>query len=161
MNRVPTHRDELHHTIKNNYIMMKKINEKRLFFVSSYRLKLLIMTKLCVLLLVCSMTSLSAAASVFSYNDGLLDSNPELTDSGIDQQLTVRGTIKDASTGEPLAGVTVVVKGTTVGTLSDGNGRFSIAVPSRDALLSFSFIGFTTHGNDCNCGDRYEYIADH
>ena len=123
--------------------MMKKINEKRLFFVCANRLKLLVMTRLCVLLLVCCMTSIASAATVTSYNDGFLNSNPELTSSVLDQQLTVRGTVKDATTGDALTGVTVVVKGTTIGTLSDVSGKFSLTVPSRDAIISFSFIGFT------------------
>ncbi len=60
------------------------------------------------------------------------------------QQVVVTGTIKDAATGEPLPGVTIMVKGTTAGTLSDVNGKFSVAVPGRDVLLIFSFIGYTT-----------------
>jgi TonB-linked SusC/RagA family outer membrane protein len=56
--------------------------------------------------------------------------------------ITVSGTVKDASTQEPLAGANIVVKGTTRGTTTDGEGRFSIDVEDNEVLI-FSFIGFT------------------
>ncbi|MBE3085979.1 MAG: RagB/SusD family nutrient uptake outer membrane protein [Bacteroidetes bacterium] len=57
------------------------------------------------------------------------------------QRLTVTGKITNPN-GETLPGVTVVVKGTTVGTTSGMDGSFSISVPSGDAVLQFSFIGY-------------------
>ena len=119
---------------------MKKINEKRLHFVSSHWLKPLIMTKLCILLLICSMTTVSAGTAF--KKAGLLF-NPVLTDMNAFQQNTVKGTVKDATTGDPL-GVTIVVKGTTTGQLTDINGKFSIPVTAGQATLIFSFIGYTT-----------------
>jgi TonB-linked SusC/RagA family outer membrane protein len=110
---------------------MKKINEKRLHFVNNQWLKPLIMTKLCILFLICSMTSVSASP-VFA------------DDLSTFQQNTVKGTVKDATTGELLTGVSVVVKGTTTGQLTDVNGKFSIPVPAGQATLLFSFIGYTT-----------------
>ncbi|MBW3127723.1 TonB-dependent receptor [Hymenobacter profundi] len=58
------------------------------------------------------------------------------------QTLTVRGVVKDATTGEGLPGVTVLVKGTQNGTASQADGAYSIAVPSTDAVLTFSYIGY-------------------
>jgi TonB-linked SusC/RagA family outer membrane protein len=110
---------------------MKKNNEKRLHFVNSHWLRPLVITKLCILFLICSLTSVSAG-SVLAGNSGAF------------QQNTVKGTVRDAATGEALIGVTVVVKGTTTGQLTDVNGRFSIPVPSGQATLLFSFIGYTT-----------------
>ena len=110
---------------------MKKINEKRLHFVSSQWLKPLIVTKLCILFLICSMTSVSAGSL---YADDL----------GAFKQNTVKGTVKDATTGEALIGVTVVVKGTTTGQLTDINGKFTIPVAAGQVTLSFSSIGYTT-----------------
>ena len=110
---------------------MKKIIEKRLHFVNSHWLKPLIMTKLCILFLICSMTSVSAIP-VFA------------DDLGTFQQNTVKGTVKDATTGEALIGVSVVVKGTTTGQLTDINGKFSIPVTDKQVTLLFSFIGYTT-----------------
>jgi TonB-linked SusC/RagA family outer membrane protein len=54
---------------------------------------------------------------------------------------TITGTVSEED-GTPLPGVNVVVKGTTIGTVTDSNGAFSLDVPSPDAVLVFSFIGF-------------------
>lgn len=59
------------------------------------------------------------------------------------QQQRVTGTITN-NKKEPLPGVSIRVKNTAVATVSDPTGRFSIAVPDNDAVLSFSFIGFTS-----------------
>jgi TonB-dependent starch-binding outer membrane protein SusC len=60
------------------------------------------------------------------------------------QQVTVKGTVKDITSGEILAGVNVVVTGTTTGTITDGSGNFSLVVPNASASLQFSFIGYVT-----------------
>lgn len=57
------------------------------------------------------------------------------------QQLQVTGTVTSGS-GEPLPGVNVVVKETTTGTITDMDGNYSIKVPSGDAILVFSFVGY-------------------
>lgn len=57
------------------------------------------------------------------------------------QQVNVSGIITEAANGEELPGVSVVVKGTTLGTVSDINGSYSI-MASTDDLLVFSFIGY-------------------
>jgi TonB-dependent starch-binding outer membrane protein SusC len=59
------------------------------------------------------------------------------------QQRTVSGRITDQQ-GEPLPGVTIVVKGTTQGTITDSNGEYSISNLSSDAILVFSFVGMRT-----------------
>lgn len=53
----------------------------------------------------------------------------------------VTGTITDES-GESLPGVNILVKGTAVGTVSDIDGMFKVAVPSDKDILVFSFIGY-------------------
>ncbi len=59
-------------------------------------------------------------------------------------QTTVRGVITSAKGGEPLIGATVVIKGTTVGTTTDVDGKFELqADPSKD-VLSLSYTGFTS-----------------
>ena len=55
----------------------------------------------------------------------------------------VSGTILDATLGDPLPGVTVLIKGTTRGTTTDLDGRFSLTVQPGDETLVFSFVGFT------------------
>ena len=59
------------------------------------------------------------------------------------QQTKVTGKVTDAATGDPLPGVNIVVKGTTTGTLTDADGRYSIAA-DRNSILLFSFIGYTS-----------------
>jgi len=54
--------------------------------------------------------------------------------------VTVTGTVIDKD-GMPIPGVTVLVKGTTIGTATDLEGRYSISVPEGSTLV-FSFIGF-------------------
>jgi len=56
------------------------------------------------------------------------------------QNLSVSGVVTDASDGAPLSGVTVLVKGTTNGTATDANGKYSLNVPQR-SILVFSYIG--------------------
>lgn len=59
-------------------------------------------------------------------------------------QTTVRGVITSTKGGEPLIGATVVIKGTTVGTTTDVDGKFELqADPSKDVLL-LSYTGFTS-----------------
>lgn len=57
--------------------------------------------------------------------------------------LTVTGVITDEK-GAPLPGVTIVVRGTTQGTVSDVNGKYSITVKDENAYLVFRSIGYTT-----------------
>jgi TonB-linked SusC/RagA family outer membrane protein len=56
------------------------------------------------------------------------------------QSKTITGTVKDDD-GIALPGVTVLIKGTTQGTITDGNGSFSISGVQENAALVFSFIG--------------------
>ena len=60
------------------------------------------------------------------------------------QQLTVTGKVTDSQTGDVMPGVNILVKGTTMGVLTDAGGKYSIAVPDPNAVLIFSFIGYTT-----------------
>ncbi len=55
----------------------------------------------------------------------------------------ISGTITDTS-GEPIIGATVVIKGVTKGTITDVNGHYEITNVPSDATLVFSFIGMTT-----------------
>ncbi|SHF46846.1 TonB-linked outer membrane protein, SusC/RagA family [Mariniphaga anaerophila] len=58
------------------------------------------------------------------------------------QNITVKGKVIDAASGEELPGVNVVVKGTTTGTVTMADGTYQLEVPANDAVLLFSFIGF-------------------
>jgi TonB-dependent SusC/RagA subfamily outer membrane receptor len=57
------------------------------------------------------------------------------------QERTISGRVTSKEDGNPLPGVNVVLKGTTNGTATDADGRYSIVVPSTDGTLIFSFIG--------------------
>ena len=59
------------------------------------------------------------------------------------QQKSVSGKITDAG-GQPLPGVTVIIKGTTNGTVTNADGQYSLANVSDNATLQFSFVGMKT-----------------
>ncbi len=57
-------------------------------------------------------------------------------------QMTITGTITDAMDNSPLIGVNVLVKGTTTGTVTDLDGRYSLDVSNTDAVLVYSYTGY-------------------
>jgi TonB-linked SusC/RagA family outer membrane protein len=57
------------------------------------------------------------------------------------QSISVTGKVQSKTNGEPLAGVTVSVKGTTVATITDGSGNFRLTVANRNSTLVFSYVG--------------------
>lgn len=59
-------------------------------------------------------------------------------------QLTVSGTVTDQQTGETLIGATVFETGSGRGTTTDVNGRYSLTVKSKEAILRVSFVGYET-----------------
>ncbi|MGM9511190.1 TonB-dependent receptor [Larkinella sp. GY13] len=66
-----------------------------------------------------------------------------LTTSDVLADLAVSGTVSDEK-GEGLPGVSVLVKGTTRGTTTNGDGKYQIVVPNESAVLVFSFVGFVS-----------------
>src|SRR5688572_13707002 len=59
-------------------------------------------------------------------------------------QNPVKGRITSEEDESPIPGVNIIVKGTTEGTISDADGNFSVNVPAKDAMLIFSFVGYST-----------------
>lgn len=57
--------------------------------------------------------------------------------------ISVKGTVIDADGSEPLIGVSILVEGTTQGTITDFDGNFEMTVPDK-AVLQFSYIGYKT-----------------
>ncbi|WP_282039253.1 SusC/RagA family TonB-linked outer membrane protein [Saccharicrinis aurantiacus] len=57
------------------------------------------------------------------------------------QNKTISGSVRDDG-GQPLPGVSILIEGTTQGTISDFEGNFSLVVPDAQKSLIFSFIGF-------------------
>jgi len=58
------------------------------------------------------------------------------------QQLTIKGKVTDASNGETLPGVNILLKGSNNGTTTNSNGRYEISVPAQSDTLIFSYIGY-------------------
>lgn len=68
--------------------------------------------------------------------------------------VTVSGTVTDEA-GQPLPGVNVVEKGTTNGTTTDAQGKFSLNVQGESSILVFSFIGYATQ--EATVGSRTDF----
>jgi TonB-dependent starch-binding outer membrane protein SusC len=68
------------------------------------------------------------------------------------QERTISGRVTSTEDGAALPGVNVVLKGTTIGTATDADGRYSLTVPSAGGSLVFSFIGLQTQ--EISIGDR-------
>ncbi|MBN2482485.1 MAG: TonB-dependent receptor plug domain-containing protein, partial [Bacteroidales bacterium] len=71
----------------------------------------------------------------------------------IADQRRVTGTILDAMTGEPLAGVNIRIAGTNIGAIADREGRYNLTVPGSNVSLVFSYIGYRTEA--ASVGERY------
>ncbi|MCP2044721.1 SusC/RagA family TonB-linked outer membrane protein [Pontibacter sp. HSC-36F09] len=64
--------------------------------------------------------------------------------SAFAQDRAVSGRVTEASTGNGLPGVSVAVKGTTIGIATDAQGNYQLRVPEANATLVFRFLGYTT-----------------
>jgi TonB-dependent starch-binding outer membrane protein SusC len=73
-----------------------------------------------------------------------LSLSPDDLSSDDQQLIRVTGTVTDANTSEAMPGVNILVKGTTLGTVTDVDGKYSIDNVNRVASLVFSFIGYVT-----------------
>jgi TonB-linked SusC/RagA family outer membrane protein len=61
----------------------------------------------------------------------------------LQESVSLTGQVTEASTGNPIPGVSIQVKGTTTGTITDADGNYSISVDQGDILI-FSFVGYLT-----------------
>ncbi len=100
--------------LKRHFVRMKKVNQKG-------RIRDLLAVCLCVLLPVLSGIRRKPAGQGFARK--------------------ISGTILNGGDRKPLSGVSVVVKGTTVGTQTDDKGQYTINASDKDVLI-FSFIGY-------------------
>jgi hypothetical protein len=65
------------------------------------------------------------------------------------QTILITGTVTSSVAGEgPIPGVTVQVKGTTLGAITDLNGKFSLSAPQSATTVVFSYIGMKTQDID-------------
>ena len=84
------------------------------------------------------LTALALIMGVFGVNTTLAYELPKAANK------TITGTVYDAATNEPLPLVTVAVKGTTIGMVTDIDGKYNISVPDDATVLTFSFVGYQT-----------------
>ncbi|MFA6359766.1 MAG: TonB-dependent receptor [Dysgonamonadaceae bacterium] len=66
------------------------------------------------------------------------------------QEITVKGVVTEQTTGDPAIGATVLVKGTTIGTVTDIDGNYSLSNVPSNATLEFSYIGMTSVEENVN-----------
>lgn len=60
------------------------------------------------------------------------------------QDRSISGVVTDAANGQGLPGVTVLVKGTTIGASTSADGSYTLSIPASATTLTFSFIGYTS-----------------
>lgn len=80
-----------------------------------------------------------AGMAIGNYQPIFAEEIPIVT--SVNQEKKVTGKVIDDN-GEPVIGANVVVKGTTIGAITDVNGEFSIQVPSDNSILEISYIGY-------------------
>lgn len=68
------------------------------------------------------------------------------------QERTISGRVTSTEDGSALPGVNVILKGTSIGTATDADGRYSLSVPATGGILIFSFIGLES--KEMPVGDR-------
>jgi TonB-dependent starch-binding outer membrane protein SusC len=73
-----------------------------------------------------------------AYGDALLGSVAD------QQQFKITGTVTDSNNGQPMPGVNIQVKGTSIGAITDENGKYTISGSVQNPTLVFSFIGYVT-----------------
>lgn len=77
-----------------------------------------------------------------------------LSTSTVFAQRTVKGAVRDDNTNEPLFGVNIVIKGSSIGTITDVNGSYTLNVPDDASVLTYSYIGY--YNQDININGRTE-----
>lgn len=94
-------------------------------------------------------TTSSIKPSLASYNIGFISAG--YFGTGINSAIrSVKGRVVDADANQPLPGVSVRVKNTSVGTVTDGSGNFSLQIPVGANVLVFSYIGFDSQEQPIN-----------
>jgi len=68
-----------------------------------------------------------------------------MVNAAFSQSKTITGTITSATDNEPLPGATVLVKGTTTGTVTDLDGKYVLVVPQEKEVLVYTYLGFKSH----------------
>jgi len=107
---------------------------------------------LCGIILLLHVGAMAQSNELSASRAGTVNQNYKLSEREKTQvALTVTGHVTDESDVD-FTGVNIIVKGTTTGTVTDSNGKYSIAVPDASSVLVFSFLGYTTQ--EVIVGDR-------
>lgn len=107
-------------------------------FRQYFRAKFPLTSRMSLILLLAASSSVSAANGSAVRSDDVLPPPISVQQSDI----KIVGNVKDA-TGEPLIGVSILVKGTTNGTVTDIDGNFTLQAP-KGAVLEISYVGYVT-----------------
>lgn len=111
-----------------NYVVLKRIR-------AAFLLLLLLVFNL--------HTNLARAEAPGELNIFAIEEESKVVDEKHLLQTVVQGTVTDEN-GLPLPGVTVLVQGTNIGTVTGMEGDYSLEVPATNAVLIFSYLGFAT-----------------
>ncbi|MEP6792850.1 MAG: SusC/RagA family TonB-linked outer membrane protein [Saprospiraceae bacterium] len=76
----------------------------------------------------------------------------------VQAQFTASGTITDAESN-PLVGVTVSIRGTAIGTVSDIDGKYELNVPTSSATLEFSYLGYSSATYAVTSGENHINVS--
>jgi TonB-dependent receptor len=75
-------------------------------------------------------------------------------------QGTIKGTVTDIADHSPLVSATIVVKGTTVGTISNYNGEYTLPLKAGDYTLQFLYLGYETVEESISVEDKQIVVVD-
>jgi TonB-linked SusC/RagA family outer membrane protein len=75
-------------------------------------------------------------------------------------QTKITGTVVSEEDGQPVIGATVLVKGTTAGTITDSDGKFAVTLPANSKKLVFSYVGMVSSELDARSGMRVVLKSD-
>src|SRR5688572_20189165 len=124
-------------------IKLLSYQKVRLNFMGRVSLKSIVLTGFCIAF---GYAHDVTAEELFVRSVTLAEVNPSAAEektAAVTQGILVAGTITDEK-GLPVPGVNVLEKGTTNGTTTDTEGTYRITVTDANAILVFSFIGYTT-----------------
>lgn len=88
-----------------------------------------------------ALLSIAILASSIIFSTGKLQAQETVPKAVIAEKANISGSVRERGSGEVLVGVSVKVAGTTIGTMTDFNGRFSLSNIPENSVLEFSFIG--------------------
>ncbi|MNX15690.1 TonB-dependent Receptor Plug Domain protein [compost metagenome] len=95
----------------------------------------------------------------YTIEDKIISLKPSsalLASSNVQQNRTITGKVTDSEEGVPLFGVSVRVKGSQTGTVSNAEGNFSINIKANEKILVFSYVGYVTKEVTLTALNKYD-----